>query len=110
MEINNPLNHREWANIYRKLVHWELELQESKDEGIMQVLKMQKEEANLVFTRFIENNYLDWVNRRVDDVPILSHTLFKSGYFHTLMIPEKLFLLVIDNLRYDQWESDSTDY
>ena len=105
MEINNPLNHREWANIYRKLVHWELELQESKDEGIMQVLKMQKEEANLVFTRFIENNYLDWVNRRVDDVPILSHTLFKKRILPYIDDSEKLFLLVIDNLRYDQWKA-----
>ncbi len=105
MELNNPLDFREWAEIYRKLTRWELELEESKDDGIMQVLKMQKEEANQVFSKFIETNYLDWIHGRTDDSPILSHTLLKKKVLPHLDASEKLFLLVIDNLRYDQWKA-----
>ena len=105
MELNNSLDFNEWTEIYKKLTRWELELEKSKDEGIMQVLKMQKEEANLVFSKFIENNYLDWLHGRTDERPVLSHTLLKKKVLKHLDESENLFLLVIDNLRYDQWKA-----
>jgi len=60
MEISNRLTFDEWIGIYKKLVFWELELARSNDSGIMDVLKMQKDEAGQVFSRFIENNYVEW--------------------------------------------------
>jgi DNA-binding response OmpR family regulator len=105
MEISNNLNHREWVEIYKKLIRWELELQQSSDEGIMEILKMQKEEANQVFARFIAKNYLDWINGREDDKPVLSHTLVKEKLFPQLNNSTNTFFLIIDNLRFDQWKS-----
>ncbi|MBS4060801.1 MAG: bifunctional response regulator/alkaline phosphatase family protein [Bacteroidetes bacterium] len=106
MELSNQLNHHEWLDVYKKLVRWELELEQSKDDGIMQVLRMQQDEANTVFSRYIERNYVNWLNSRTDDKPVLSHTLLRDKVLPHLDASEKpVFLLLIDNLRYDQWKS-----
>ncbi len=106
MELSNQLNHQEWIDVYKKLVRWELELEQSKDDGIMQVLRMQQDEANTVFSRYIERNYVDWLNSRSDDKPVLSHTLLRDKVLPHVDASEKpVFLLLIDNLRYDQWKS-----
>jgi CheY-like chemotaxis protein len=104
MEISNNLNFTEWADIYRKIVGWELRLQNSNDEGMNEVLKMQKEEANKVFARFYENNYSDWLNGRTTDRPVMSHTLFRDKVFQVLDEPGNTMMILIDNLRYDQWK------
>jgi CheY-like chemotaxis protein len=104
MEISNRLTHEEWPEIYRKLVYWELELGQSNDSGIMDVLKMQKEEAGQVFSRFVENNYTDWVNGKNSDRPVMSHTLIRDKLIPLLDETSSLFFILIDNLRYDQWK------
>lgn len=106
LEIGNQLDHNEWIEIYRKLVRWELELEKSKDEGIMQVLTMQLDEANTVFSRFIEKNYIDWINGRRNDKPVLSHTLMRDKILPRIDSTDRpLFVLIVDNLRYDQWKA-----
>jgi DNA-binding response OmpR family regulator len=105
MEISNNLNHREWVDIYKKLIRWELELERSSDEGIIEILRMQKEEANLAFARFISSNYLDWLNGREPDKPVLSHTLVKEKLFPQIDNSANTFFLIIDNLRFDQWKA-----
>jgi DNA-binding response OmpR family regulator len=104
MEITNNLKHNEWVDIYRKLVSWELKLESSKDESILEVLQMQKNEANQVFTKFIENNYRSWLSGSVNDRPVLSHMLMREKVFPFLDKKQPVFLLLIDNLRYDQWK------
>lgn len=105
MDLNNHLSFHEWAELYKKICRWELELERAKDQSILEVLKMQKEEANQVFIKFIERNYLDWLNGKTKEKPILSHTLLKKKLIPQLKEGEKVFLLVIDNLRYDQWKA-----
>jgi len=105
MEINNNLDFDEWVDIYKKLTRWELELEKSKDDGIMEVLKMQKDEANQGFTRFIEQNYIDWIQAKTISRPVLSHTLIKEKLIPLLDEEDPVFLLLIDNLRYDQWKA-----
>lgn len=104
MELSNNLNHQEWVDIYKKLTRWELDLAKSADEGIMEVLKMQKEEANQVFSKFIDRNYVNWINGRTSDKPVLSHTLLKEKVLPNLDKNSNTFLILIDNLRYDQWK------
>jgi len=104
MEISNRLNFNEWVEIYRKLVYWELELEKSTDSGIAEVLKMQKEEAGLVFSRYIENNYLQWVLGKAADRPVMSHTLLREKLFPLIDEHQDTFFILIDNLRYDQWK------
>ncbi len=106
MEITNRLDHKEWTDIYKKLTRFELNLEKSKDPGIIEVLKTQKEEANQVFSRFIDNNYIDWLSNGNNDKPTLSHTLVKDQVLPLIDSTDKsLFVLLIDNLRYDQWKS-----
>jgi len=69
---------------------------------------MQKEEANLGFAKYIKKNYLDWVaslspTAKETDRPILSPEIFKKKVFPLLNEGKKVFLVVMDNFRYDQW-------
>lgn len=106
LEIGSHLKYQEWTEIFRKLVRWEIDLEKSKDDGIMQVLNMQQDEANTVFGRFIEKNYIDWVNGRSADRPVLSHTVVREKILPRLDTTDRpLFVLLIDNLRYDQWKA-----
>ncbi len=104
MTIGDRLNWNEWVEVYKKLVYWELELDNSKDTSMMEVLKMQKEEANKLFCKFIENNYIPWLNGKNPTPPLFSHTIFKNKVAPLLDKPETTFLVLIDNLRFDQWK------
>jgi len=104
MEISNRLSHSEWIEVYKKMTYWELELEKSNDESMNEVLQLQKSEANTIFSKFYENNYIAWLSGKQTDTPVMSHTLFKEKIFPALSQPEPLFLIVIDNLRYDQWK------
>ena len=86
-----------WKNIFKQLTFWELQL-ETSDQNMVEVFNMQKEEANQLFTRFIDKNYQDIISSN----EILSHNLLKSNLFPELN-QQSYFLIVIDNLRYDQW-------
>ncbi|HLN53130.1 MAG TPA: PglZ domain-containing protein [Lentimicrobium sp.] len=104
MEISNRLNYSEWTDVYKKLVYWDIELEKSKDASIIDVLKMQRVEAGQLFSRFIENNYLDWINAREKDRPVMSHTLLRDKFLPIVEENPGVFLILIDNLRYDQWK------
>lgn len=105
MEISANPDFREWVEIYRKLTRWELELEKSDDESIREVLQFQKNEANQVFSKFVENNYLDWINGRTKQYPVMSPNLMKEKVFPLIDSNESLFVILIDNLRFDQWKS-----
>jgi Response regulator containing CheY-like receiver, AAA-type ATPase, and DNA-binding domains len=106
MDINGNLNYLEWIDVYKNLVRWELELQKSSDDGIKEILATQKDEANNVFTRHIERNYADWIQGKSSEKPTMSHTLIRDKVIPRITDDDKpLFLVVIDNLRYDQWKA-----
>jgi hypothetical protein len=88
--------------LYKKLVFWELELESSNDIAMREILEAQKMEANKQFGRFIEKNYPDWFES--NQAPVMSHTLFKSKIADELSASQPTLLIVIDNLRYDQWK------
>lgn len=102
MQLNSHLDKEEWAEIYKKLVYWEIELEGIEDGGMKEIINMQKQEANNQFSRFITDNYLDWLNG-VEDAPQMIHTLFKNKV-NPVLDNEDPFVIVIDNLRYDQWK------
>ncbi len=104
-EISPDLTHSQWIEMYKKIVFWELELNHAQDDHITDILRMQKEEANQVFSKFIEANYLNWISARTADRPTMSHTLIKDRLFPMLNGNRSYFLILIDNLRYDQWKA-----
>lgn len=101
MELAQVNSHEEWVTIYKKLVHWEIELENIDDPGLLSILESQKQEANQIFFKFIKNNYSDWFYD--DDAPILSHQLFKKVILPEIENNEKSLVIVVDNLRYDQY-------
>ena len=101
--INQANTFNDWVDIYKKLAYWELELDENTDQGMKEVLVMQYNEANSQFARFIKNNYIGWFDEKNKNKPLLSPNLFKEKIFPLTDNNKKVVVLLIDNLRYDQW-------
>ena len=108
MQIMDSQSIDDWKEVYRRLVHWELELS-STDSNMTEMLEMQKEEANNGFAKFIRRNYMDWVKPGVTERPLMSPDIFKRKVFPLLNNDQKVFLIVIDNFRYDQWKMLAKD-
>ena len=108
MAVSDAKNFADWCSIYRKLVSWEIELTDSADQSIREVLAYQKEEAGNEFSKFVRRNYSNWINRKEDDTPIMSHTLMRNRIFPVVDTNQKTTLLLIDNFRYDQWRAISS--
>lgn len=102
MELNEISSFEEWEQLYKKLVFWELELENSNDPTMSEILEAQKSEANQQFGKFIEKSYTAWFEDY--QAPIMSHTLFKDKIANTLDTNQNTLMVVIDNLRYDQWK------
>ncbi len=105
MAFGERLSPNEWADIYKKLVYWELEIDETENKSMADVINMQKDEANSNFARFIMDNYEDWINNESDDAPLMSHQIFKQKVFPIMKESDRpVYFVLIDNLRYDQWK------
>ena len=102
--INMARTYTDWVEIYKKLVYWELELEKSGNE-MAEVLKMQKIEANKEFAKFIKNNYSSWFKPGNEQKPLLSPSIISQRILPLLEQNNKVMLIIIDNLRYDQWQT-----
>ena len=94
---------KDWEDIYQKLVHWEVELDALDSSGMVEILEMQKSEANAQFFKYVKGSYEGWL-KDSDEKPVLSHTLMKEKVFPHLSALKPSFFILIDNLRYDQWK------
>ena len=132
MQINDASTWEDWVEVYKNLVYWELEL-EHADNNMSEMLRMQKEEANNLFAKYIRREYEGWCGsaplfpagispakgRKVlrnpkspsieggaksGTSPLLSPHLFRDRIFPLLDRQEKVVLVVFDNFRYDQWK------
>jgi CheY-like chemotaxis protein len=101
MQINDSFTVEDWKEVYKKLIYWELELEESQT-GMRDLLRMQKAEANRLFGKFVKNNYLAWI-ADPDNRPLMSPDIFRKKLFPLLDNDESLFFILIDNFRLDQW-------
>ncbi|OBX24809.1 response regulator receiver domain-containing protein [Gelidibacter algens] len=104
MDMSMVNSYEEWADLYQKLIYWELQLEDIEDVGMTEILESQKTEANAQFGKFIEKNYTDWFEKDAD-APTMSHNLFKNKIVPELSDKQPTLLVVIDNLRYDQWKA-----
>jgi hypothetical protein len=102
LSLSSSLDKHEWREIFKKITYWELELEKSGDESVEDILSMQKTEANTQFFKFIKNNYKNWING--ENSPLLSHNLVRKRVIPLMEDRTPTYLIVIDNLRYDQWK------
>lgn len=103
MQISMASSLEDWKEVYRKLVHWELEL-EGANTGMDELLLMQKQDANRQYAKFVARNYASWMSH-ADARPLMSPDLFRTQVFPALDKGEKLWFILIDNFRFDQWRS-----
>lgn len=104
MELMHANTHEDWLSIYRKLIYWEIKLEEIEDQNLITILDNQKSEANLLFGKFIEKQYENWI-QNPEDSPVLSHQIFRKWVLPEIKSNENLLFIVIDNLRFDQWRA-----
>ena len=136
MQADDARNPEDWKELYRRIVRWELQLADTNDPALSDMLRMQKEEANLAFGKYIRKNYEDWMapysatgpasqhqpvlssaTRRgatealpsPSDAPLLSPAIFKHCVFPRLNAGKQVVLIVLDNFRYDQWRTLSSE-
>ena len=93
----------EWMAIERTLTKWEIEL-DNVDSSMHTMLRMQREQANAQFAKFISKHYEEWFAPNAHR-PLMSHDIMKNTVFPLLDAGEKVFLVVVDNFRYDQWKT-----
>ncbi|HBH50000.1 MAG TPA: two-component system response regulator, partial [Bacteroidales bacterium] len=110
MQISAAAQFTHWAEVYKKLVFWELELEKSDDASMHEILKMQKSEADIEFGKYIKNNYHNWffsesLTNSSDDRPLLSPGIIQNTVLPKLKESGKAVFIIIDNLRYDQWKT-----
>lgn len=105
MAFFEDMNASEWMDIYKKLIYWEVELSNSEDKSMVEVLHSQKAEANINFSKFIINNYEGWMKQPVGQRPLLSPDIIEQKVFpHLNGEKYSLFFLLVDCLRFDQWK------
>jgi CheY-like chemotaxis protein len=110
MEMAMVNSYEDWIELYKKLIFWELELENIEDSNLIDILESQKVEANSQFGKFIERNYEDWFTTQAPSVrqkgsgepkaekPIQSHTLFRELVVPELVKKDKpVLFVVIDN-------------
>lgn len=103
MDISSCSDIDQWYEVYKAIVRWELKISDSGDPSMRDMLSMQKKEANSAFGKFVKRNYEDWI--RTESHPLMSHEIFKRVVFPMLDKGEKVFFLLIDNFRLDQWRT-----
>lgn len=103
----SPLNWEEWKNIYTQLVGWSLELDRHSESGLSQTLQDKWHECNAEYSKFVEGNYIDWINHadndRDENNPVMSPHVMDKFVLPHLKEDKKVFFFVIDCMRLDQW-------
>lgn len=94
----------EWKGIFKKITHWEVEMDNANTSDMKEVMSMQKTEANTEFSKFISKNYENWL-ANPDDAPVMSHNIFAQKIFPVLSKEVPTVVVVVDNLRYDQYKT-----
>ena len=104
MQINSGLDFNEWVDVYKKIVNWEIKLDHSQSLEMSEILATQKGEANTGFCKFVDLNYMEWLDKNNKDAPIMSYNLLREKVFPFVDDEVPTVIVLMDNLRYDQWK------
>jgi len=111
--IDDDLDAHGWIDLQNRLCNWEQKLDALGDQGLIEMLRDARLEADRHFARWITNNYADWMTADQSDRPILSIDLIDKWLLSLLNNDKPTLFLVVDCLRLDQWmaiEPLLTDY
>lgn len=102
-DISSASTIDDWYALYRKLVYWELQLS-AADTNMDELLQQQKNQAEHEFGKYVKRNYERWLSNP-QQRPLMSNDIMSKRIFPLLDDGEKVFLIVIDNFRLDQWRT-----
>lgn len=103
MQIGEARTAADWKAVYRELIYWQLEIERANDAMLNEILENQLEEARHEFGKFIKKNYTAWFNENEADRPKMVHDFLKEKIKPLAGTDEKVFVIMVDNLRFDQW-------
>lgn len=91
----------DWFDAARIVSEWNLELDESNDEGLQETHQGTKKDWNNEFTKYFLSQYPKWLHS--DQRPLLSPDVTAKYIVPALKQKRKVVYLVVDCLRLDQW-------
>ncbi len=100
-KLYGAIEPKDWLEAAKILAGWDIELDSSTDEGLLQTHRGTRREWNNEFTKYIEKYYPGWLHS--DSRPLLSPDLLKKYVIPLLKGGNKVLLLIIDCMRLDQW-------
>jgi len=101
-DISMGADHVGWMDIYKRIIQWELRLDDSNNTQMKEILNMQKVDANKEFFRYVSKNYTSWIKN--SDGPLTSNRMMRERVFPLLNDNEPVVFILMDNLRYDQFK------
>ena len=103
MKLMSHLSPEDWIEIYHKLCTWDVDLDSLPDQELREIIHNQRRECNVEFGKYIERNYIDWVNADKEERPTLSNDIIEKYVHPELAKGNKVVFVVIDCMRLDQW-------
>jgi hypothetical protein len=100
-QLYGPMQPEDWHTAARLIAEWNLEMDESTDEGLKQTHEGTKKEWNNEFTKYILNSYQKWLH--TDKRPRLSPDVTAEFVVPPLKQKKKTLFVVVDCMRLDQW-------
>ncbi|HAD81353.1 MAG: hypothetical protein A2509_11295 [Candidatus Edwardsbacteria bacterium RIFOXYD12_FULL_50_11] len=95
------LDWQEWCRHYRNLIEWDLRLSLLRDDGLHASHEGTLREADLEFSRFVEENYSGWLHGQ--SRPLLSTDIVERYVVPPAKAGKKCLFLILDCMRLDQW-------
>jgi len=90
-----------WLKVHRKMCAWDHEFDRFRNIGLESTHEEQRLGCSTQFSRFVETHYRDWIHS--EDRQPMSPDVFKLFVAPHLHKGEKVFMIVIDCVRLDQW-------
>jgi CheY-like chemotaxis protein len=90
-----------WLRVHKRLCAWDHEFDQFRRTGLESTHDDQRLKASHAFSDFVEKNYRNWVAS--DKRPPMSVDIFPRHIAPHLQAGEKVFFILIDCVRLDQW-------
>jgi len=104
LQLQEKMDSDDWAAIYQKIISWELKIDLSQSNEMADILSQQKKEANAAFGKYLSAAYPEWM-KDASTGPVNSARLLREKVFPSVQSNCPTILLVLDNLRFDQWKA-----
>lgn len=100
--LSSNVSLKDFYRIYEILVNWDLEIENTGDEGLRQTLSGLKSDTAIAFSNFIVHSYGLWINKP-ENAPLLGHKVIEKQVRPLLTKDKKSILVVISGMRFDQY-------